>query len=202
ALPASQLTKPAGANSPVWNERWNPDSNTSGTVHQAARNDSRRAGYRCAEIYAVDTGSPAPPPPPPGTQTGVPTRMLVPGPDGAPDPALVSTTTATPPTDYRVRLRVKWDSPTVVSLADAIPTEAEALVAWKKAQVELPPTSSGTAPAIPPPTGPDYWEVLLQWAYDDRTGETAATGALSLPDGTLTWQNNALAGALAFGPAF
>src|SRR5207245_1261311 len=80
-------------------------------------------------------------------------------------------------------------------------SEAEALIAWKKAQVELPATPSGTAPPIPPPIGPDYWELLLRWAYDSRTGETEAAGALSLPDGTLTWQSNALAGALAFGPA-
>ncbi len=200
ALPAARVaTGPGGA--PVWNTLWNADG-VGGAAHFAARNDSRRSPYRCAEIYAVDTGSPAPPPPVLPAQGGVPTRMLVPGPDGTPDPGVHSTTTAPPPTDYRVRLRVKWDSPTVVSLGDAIPTETEALVAWKKAQVELPPTASGTGPAIPPPTGPDFWEVLLQWAYDARTGETSATGALSLPDGTLTWQNNVLAGALGFGPAF
>ena len=203
ALPPAHLTKPPGANSPVWNGLWNPDSaDLNSSTHASAKADPNRPPYRCAEIYVVDTGAPPPPPPPPPPSAGVPTRMLVPGPDGAPAPGVVSTTAGTPPTDYRVRLRVKWDSPTVVTLADAIPTEAEALIAWKKAQVEMPPTASGTAPAVPPPpTGPDYWELLLRWAYDSRTGETEASGALSLPDGTLTWQSDALAGALAFGPA-
>jgi len=201
ALPAGLETTPSGASSPVWNRRWNPDA-ASGNTHNLAVNDPHRPPYRCAEIYAVDTGSVTPPPPPPGTQEGVPTRMLVPGPDGDPAPGQKSTSDSSPPVDYRVKLDVKWDSPTVVSAADAIPTEAQALVAWKKAQVELPATSSGSATTVPPPTGPDYWQVLLQWAYDARSGETQATGALSLPDGTLTWESNALAGALAFGPAF
>jgi hypothetical protein len=202
ALPPAHVTKPAGANSPVWNGLWNPDSsNLNSSTHQLAKNDPNRPPYRCAEIYVVDTGAPASPPPPPPSGAGVPTRMLVPGADGPPPPGLPTTTSSAPPTDYRVRLRVKWDSPTVVQLSDAIPTEAEALIAWKKAQVELPASNSGTAPPIPPPTGPDYWEVLLRWAYDSRTGETEASGALSLPDGTLTWQSDALSGALAFGPA-
>lgn len=199
ALPAGHVTQPAGATNPVWNDRWVADG--PGTAqHQLAKDYFARPPYRCAEIYAVDTGAPPPPPPPPGGD-GVTVRMLVPGPDGDPPPGLQTTNASAPPTDYRVQLKVKWDSPTVVSFADAIPTEAQALIAWKSAQVELPPAASGTAPPIPPPTGPDFWEILLHWTYDARTGETAAEGALSLPDGTLTWQSDALAGALAFGPA-
>lgn len=192
ALPWPQSPAFTAGAAPVWNRKWSPDSTTD---RNAAINDPNRPPYRCAEIYAVDTT--APPPPAPVTPgPGVPTRILVPGPDGAPDPGRETTTTKPPPTDYRVRLRVKWDSPTVVSLADAIPTEAEALVAWKAAVVELP--SAGMD--LPPPTGPDYWEILLRWVYDARSGQTEASGALSLPDGTLTWQSDALAGALAFGP--
>ncbi len=204
ALPTGHIAHPTSANAPVWNDRWTPDSADAVNTgpHAVARADYRRPPYRCAEIYAVDVGSPPPPPSPPAPQQGVPTRMLVPGPDGTPDPGVHSTTTSGPPTDYRVRLRVKWDSPTVVGASDAIPTEAEALVAWKAAEVELPVSHSGGPNTVPAPTGPDYWEVLLQWAYDARTGETEATGALSLPDGTLTWRDNMLAGALAFGPAF
>ena len=200
ALPTAQIT---GA-TPVWNQRWNPDGSDTAT-HQTAKDDTRRPPYRSAEIYVVDTGgSPPPsPPPPPG---GVPVRILVPGADGAPPPAIATTTATAPPTDYRVQLTVKWDSPTVVSLSDAIPSEAEALIAWKSAVVELPATASGSSPPIPrpnpPPTGQDYWQLLLHWAYDSRTGETDASGALSLPSGTMTFQSNALAGALAFGPAF
>lgn len=207
ALPAGQITTPPGATLPVWNGRWNPDSTTA-SVHRAARDDANRAPYRCAEIFASDTGVPAAPPPgPPIVQPGVPTRMLVPGPDGAPAPGLDTTATAPAPTDYRVRLRAKWDSPTVVSAADAIPTEAEALVAWKKAAIELPASrASGTPPAVPAPqptpAGQTFWEILLKWAYDARTGQTEATGALSLPDGAVVFRSNALAGALALGPAF
>ncbi|MDC0715773.1 hypothetical protein [Nannocystis bainbridge] len=196
ALPWPQSPTFAATAFPVWNRKWNADSTTD---RSAAINDSNRPPYRCAEIYVVDTTAPpAPGPVIPGP--GVPTRFLVPGPDGAPDPGVSSTTTKPPPTDYRVRLRVKWDSPTVVSPADAIPTEAEALVAWKAAQIELPASTSGNPPPLPPPTGPDYWELLLRWAYDARSGQTEASGALSLPDGALTWQSDALAGALAFGP--
>ncbi|HVY14338.1 MAG TPA: hypothetical protein VHB27_03860 [Rhodopila sp.] len=196
ALPASQVTGTA----PVWNKRWNADGSDTST-HASAKNDTRRPPYRSAEIYVVDTGG-APPPPPPPAPGGVPVRILVPGPDGAPPATVATTTNSGPPTDYRVQLTVKWDSPTVVSLSDAIPSEAEALIAWKKAQVELPATTSGNPPPVPPPTGPDYWQLLLHWAYDSRTGETDASGALSLPSGTMTFQSNPLAGALAFAPAF
>jgi len=191
ALPTAQVTTPPGATAPVWNGRWNPDAvNTA--VHQAAKDDSRRPAYRCVEIHAADSGAP---PPPGGNTTSV--RMLVPGPDGPPAPAALTTTSGPPPTDYRVRLRVKWDSPTVVTLADAVPTEVETLVAWKTAQVEVP----GLAQPIPAPTGQDYWEVLLGWTYDSRTGQTEASGSLSLPDGTVNIGSNALAGAVAIGPA-
>lgn len=198
ALPWPQTQAFASNEAPVWNRKWSPDSATN---RNAAINDPNRPPYRCAEIYVVDTTAPPGPGPTPPSP-GVPTRILVPGPDGPPPAGVVSTTNGPPPTDYRVRLRVKWDSPTVVSLADAIPTEAEALVAWKAAQVELPPSGGGEdpPPPLPPPTGPDYWEILLRWAYDARSGQTEASGALSLPDGALTWHSDALAGALAFGP--
>lgn len=196
ALPWPQSPVFASAAAPVWNRNWTPDS---ATHRNAAINDPNREPYRCAEVYVVDTTAPPDPPTPPSGQ-GVPTSILVPGPDGPPAEGVPATTAGPPPTDYRVRLRVKWDSPTVVSMADAIPTEAEALIAWKAAAVELPPTSSGTAPGLPKPTGPDFWEILLRWAYDARSGQTEASGALSLPDGALTWHSDALAGALAFGP--
>jgi hypothetical protein len=205
ALPPSQLTHPSGATLPVWNSSWTADSTTA-AGHRDAKDDANRPPYRCAEIYVSDSGAAPTPPPGPSTDQGVPTRILVPGPDGAPDPGLATTNTAPPPTDYRVRLKAKWDSPTVVSAADAIPTEAEALIAWKKSEIELPPSAgSGTPPAIPAPPpsppGQDFWEILLKWAYDARTGQTEASGALSLPDGSINIASDALAGALAFGPA-
>ncbi|WAS94936.1 hypothetical protein [Nannocystis punicea] len=192
ALPWPQSPAFGATEAPVWNRKWNRDRVDD---RSAAINDPNRRPYRCAEIYVVDTTAPSEPPTVPPSP-GVPTRILVPGPDGPPPPGVSSTTAGPPPTDYRVRLRVKWDSPTYVGPADAIPTEAEALFAWKAAEIELP---SGGGP-IPPPTGPDYWEILLHWVYDARSGQTEASGALSLPDGALTWQSNPLAGALAFGP--
>jgi hypothetical protein len=195
ALPSP--TTPPGQTRPVWNGPWTPDG-TSSAAHQAAKDDSNRPPYRCAEIW---TFTPAPPPPPPSTNPGVPTNMLVPGRDGTPPAPGSSTTTSAPPTDYRVRLRVRWDSPTVVDMADAIPTEAEALVAWKPATVELPATASSGGTTLPPPTGADYWELVLHWTYDARTAETEVSGALSIPDGVIKWASDALAGALAFGPA-
>jgi hypothetical protein len=205
ALPAGHIAHPGSATAPVWNERWNPDGSDT-AVHAAAKGDPNRPPYRCAEIFAYDSAAaPDPGPAPAPPDTGVPTRMLVPGPDGAPPPEVATTNTAPPPTDYRVRLKVKWDSPTVVSAADVIPTEAEALVAWKKSQIELPPSASGTPPAVPAPPpsppGQDFWEIVLKWAYDASTGQTEASGALSLPDGTILIKSDALAGALAFGPA-
>ncbi|HEX3133249.1 MAG TPA: hypothetical protein VHX44_06650, partial [Planctomycetota bacterium] len=205
ALPVAQITPPGATAAPVWNNRWNPDSLVS-AVHASAKADPNRPPYRCAEIFAYDSGAtPTPTPTPTTDDTGVPTRMLVPGPDGAPPAEVSTTTTAPPPTDYRVRLKAKWDSPTVVSAADVIPTEAEVLLAWKKAQIELPPSASGTPPAIPAPPpsppGQDFWEIVLRWAYDASTGQTEASGALSLPDGTINIRSDALAGALAFGPA-
>lgn len=195
ALPNGKIAKPAGANAPVWRDGWNPDA-LNAAIHAAAKDDPRRPPYRSVEIHAADSG--APPPvvvPPAGPLTVI--RVLVPGPDGAPADPVVTTSGGPPPTDYRVRLRAKWDSPTVVTLADGVPTEAEALIAWKTAQVEVP----GVANPIPAPTGQDFWELVLRWAYDSRTGETEASGALSLPDGTVNIASNALAGAMAIGPA-
>lgn len=196
ALPAAHV---AGTH-PVWNDRWTADT-ADNTTRAAAINDPRRPPYRCAEIFCADTGAAVVPPPAQPSPETVVGRILVPGPDGPPVGSAPATTSTSPPTDYRVRLQVTWDSPTVVTAADAIPTKAEALIAWKAAQVELPATSSGTPPPVPPPTGPDFWQVLLDWSYDSRTGETEASGALSLPDGTLTWQSDLLAGAFGFGPA-
>lgn len=196
ALPAGKEKK--GPNDiPVWRDGWAPDGldGPAGNVHAQARDYHERPPYRCAEIFAVDSGQPAQQPG--GTpDTVVLTRMLVPGPDGAPLPSVVPTSKGVP-VDYRVRVKVKWDSPTVASVGDAVPTEAEALVRWKKAEMILP----GNGGSIPKPTGPDFWEVLLRWAYDARTGQTEASGALSVPDGTVTLASDFLAGALALGPA-
>jgi hypothetical protein len=199
ALPPGSI--PPGQTRPVWNRSWTPDG-TSSAAHRAAKDDSNRPPYRCTEIWTFTPAAPPPPPPPPPPPgNGVPVNVLVPGRDGEPPPPLPSTTTAPPPTDYRVRLRVRWDSPTVVTLADAIPTETEALVAWKPAAMELPASASAGSTPLPAPTGADFWELVLHWTYDARTAETEVSGALSFPDGVVKWASDALSGALAFGPA-
>ena len=207
ALPDSQVAGPQGAPLPVWNRLWSPPPDgPTPAAHVNVRNDSRRTGYRCADIYAVDVPTgPSQTQPPLGDDI-VPTRILVPGPDGPPPPKIPSTEASDPPLDRRIRLRARWDSPTVVTLADVVPTEAEILVAWKAAETELPATAtSGGAPGtiqIPKPTGPDFWELVLRFAYDSRTEQTQVDGSLSLPDGAMLFRSNPLAGALAFGPAF
>ncbi|MEI6225736.1 MAG: hypothetical protein WCS72_13330, partial [Deltaproteobacteria bacterium] len=199
AFPAGSLDTGTGG-VPVWNSHWIDDGVDSAQSGRAVA-DPNRPPYRCAEIYADDDVAP-PPAPAPTPGAGVPTPMIVPGPDG-PAPALPATTTSTvPPTDYRVRLAVAWDSPTVVTAGDAIPTEAEATVAWKAAAVELPATASSGTTTLPKPGGQDFWEFVLRWTYDAMSGQTQATGSLSIPDGAVKWQSDALAGALAFGPAF
>jgi len=204
ALPPGSVQTPSGKSRPVWNSAWTQDGATS-EAHALARDDGRRVGYRSADVYAIDAADIPPPPPPPTDEANVPTRMLVPGPDGPPPPTIPSTEASAPPKDYRVRMRAKWDSPTVVDPSDNIPTELELLVAWKAAQTELPATNTGGgAPGtinLPKPTGPDFWELILRLAYDSRTEETQLDGSLSLPDGTMTFRSDALAGALAFGPA-
>lgn len=200
ALPTGHLATPPSSDHPVWNDRWTRDG-TGSSTHADAINDHNRVGYRCAEVLYLDPGTTTTGTPPSGR--GVPTNMLVPGRDGPPQQAGTSTTAQPPPTDYRVRLRVRWDSPTVVTPADAIPTEAEAVVVWKPATTELPVTHSTTGTTtLPAPTGADFWEIDLHWTYDARTGETEVTGALGIPSGTILWTSDALAGALAFGPAF
>ncbi|WOF44566.1 hypothetical protein KNJ79_06495 [Sphingopyxis indica] len=201
ALPGT----PAGTTKPRWNGAWTDDGATS-SQHAKARDDDRRKGYRCADIFAYVEASPPQPPPQPPTQANdvTPVRILLPGPDGPPPPKIPSTETQGPPIDYRVRARAKWDSPTVVNSADLIPTEAELLIAWKSAETELPATVTGPPGSltIPKPTGPDFWEMILRLAYDARTGQTQLDGSLGLPDGALLIRSDALAGALAFAPAF
>ena len=121
ALPSANVKAPTGKTRPVWNKLWTQDGDTA-AQHALARDDERRIGYRCADIYAIDAvTTPTPPPPPPPGDDVVPTRILVPGPDGPPPPRIPSTGVKPAQTDYRVRLRAKWDSPTVVNTADMIP---------------------------------------------------------------------------------
>lgn len=174
---------------------FSPDSNDPAT-HNKAVDDDRRFPYRTVEVWAAATGvsnDPAPSMPP----TGGSFRVLVPGVDG-PAPVPPVSLEQSPPIDWRLRLRAKWDSPTVISGDDAVPVEAEALLAWEKKPIALP---AGQSPATPADDGRTYWEALARFAYDARTGITEVTGSLALPDGTLTISSDALAGAMALAPA-
>lgn len=206
ALTTAMLSSNDPNAAPVYNRYWTADGMDM-AQHNRARDDSNRPPYRSVDIYAEDSGAaPVPPPPPPPDEDAVPISMLVPGPDGDPPPPKNNTDASATPLDYRVRLRAKWDSPTLTGAGDGIPTEAEALVAWKRDVIEFPARPTGTPPTVPVPqtqnqTGTDYWEVLLRWAYDVRTGQTQLNGAVSMPDGSIILQSNAIAGAMALAPA-
>lgn len=193
---------------PVWRRQWERDAtdNVQTGQHAVAKADLDRAGYRCAEIFAIDVNQ-APQVPPPPSLGGKASliRMLVPGQDGP----LTKKVVATPKganSDFRIRVKVRWDSAFATGAADYIPTLAEALIRWKPNDTQLP--ALGTNPQIPAPqvastkpTGADYWEVLLNWAYDASTGQTEASGALSVPHGKLQLISDVWASGFAFAPA-
>ena len=203
ALPdGSKIT---GANgSPVYREGWTEDGldTPSTSQHARAKADSNRFGYRCAEIFAIDVGqTPAPPPPNLNGKASL-VRILVPGQDGP----ITKTVVATPKganTDYRIRLRARWDSSSTSGAADFIPTLAEALIRWKSTDSTLPSVGGTPSPAVTntTPSGPNYWEVLLNWAYDASTGQTEATGSLSVPHGKMQIISDVWTSGFAFGPA-
>lgn len=155
-----------------------------------------RERYRRVDVYAVG-GTPA-------AETALVTdestlgaelrRSLVPadGRDPAPIPA------GSPAIDYRVKLRIVWDSPTVSELKDAIPTLAEAEFAWTPQQAPLPPINSSEVEL-----SREVLTIFANWTHDARTGYTkAALGIKSEgdPDGLISTDNKPLTAALAFGP--
>jgi hypothetical protein len=190
---------------PQWRRFWERDAIDDSAVasqHARARADQNRLGYRCAEIFAVDPAAAADIAPPHLGGAASLVTIMVPGEDGALSQLVVSSPKDAR-TDYRVRLKARWDSPTVSGAADAIPTLAEALIRLKATDIKLPAVGSNPPPAVAStqPSGPSYWEVLLSWAYDASTGQTEASGALSIPHGKLQLISDVWAGAFAFGPA-
>jgi hypothetical protein len=188
---------------PVWRHGWEPDviGDAAGASHAQAAADRNRTGYRCAEIFAIDENQPPPVPAPnlAGTASRIP--MLVPGTDGPLLPAVAPVQGAS--TDFRVRAKVRWDSPITSGPADFIPTLAEASVRWKPSDSKLPAIGGNPPPVVASTekTGPDYWEVLLNWAFDTATGQTEATGSLALPKGKLQLISDVWASGFAFAPA-
>lgn len=156
-----------------------------------------RERYRRVDIYAV-TGLASDSSALPDTDATLGTslrRSLVPatGRQQAPIPA------ASPAIDYRVRIRIVWDSPTVEHLKDAIPTLAEAEFAWSPQEVSLPEVNENEISL-----GQNVLTLFANWSHDTRTGYTKTTlGIRSEGDdeGLLTTDNKTLSAALAFGPA-
>lgn len=160
--------------------------------HEPLRDD-----YRRVDIYAVG-GAPTPET---ALVTDEPTmgakliRSLVPAPGRDPAPV----TAGSPSIDYRVRLRIGWDSPTVSQLKDAIPTLAEAEFAWTPQTMPLPPVN-GEAVQL----SREVLTVFVNWSHDVRTGYTKASLGIRSegdPDGLISVETKPLVAALALGPA-
>lgn len=161
-------------------------------AHEGQRDDFRRV-----DIYAIGgTAAAGSARPDDSATVGASLRRsLVPAPGR--DPAAVPP--GSPDMDYRVKLRIVWDSPTVSRLADAIPTLAEAEFAWTPQQAPLPQVG-GNAVAL----SREVLTVFVNWTHDPRTGYTkAALGIRSEgdPDGLISTTTKPLVAALAFGPA-
>lgn len=167
-----------------------------------------RPSYRVVEVWLVrPAGAPAP-----ANGAGDPPitsashrEVLVPGPDrAAPPPAeRPRDTTQADPRGWRFRLIVKWDSPTLVSLADGIPTLAEILIEWEGDQLSL-PTGPGT-PVNVPFSRREVFAITGRWAHDPRSGEmlfSVRVESRNDPDGLFpTIDVPALAAVFGFGPA-
>ncbi len=111
---------------------------------------------------------------------------------------------------YRVRLTVKWDSPTVVSLADATPTLAEVLVTWDKTPtLALPDPPVPALPLDPGDknaalSGPETFTLVGRWTYDSRSGATRFSLAFNNDggaNGLLHTDSNVLSTAMLLAPA-
>jgi hypothetical protein len=186
-----------------------------GTFSDVDRDAHGRKGYRRVDIYAVGGTAGADTPDKSSDSDKALSsrrRSLVPGADK-------TEVVAPKPRDcicpYRVRLVVRWDSPTVQQWSDAIPTQAELTIAWQSTSQALPgaPAATTVTPKLtkPPATGPEIFTFVGQWSYDPRSGQTQF--ALSLnsagdPNGLAyvggspsSPADNILATMMALGPA-
>lgn len=177
-----------------------------------------RREYRRADIFAVG-GTYTPPPGAGSTDQQQPTdtqeldpalrRSYVSGTD-------VDEVTLPQPRDpalaFLIRLLVRWDSPTVVDLADAIPTQAEFTFEWATTQVTTLPAPGGGAESLPvrapsEPAGVPSTEVYTltgRWSYDSRSGQTLFSLSIATsgdPKGLAAVDSDFLAVALALAPA-
>ena len=145
------------------------------------RDRPARLEARCVDVYAVRpaTDTSLVPPSDDEAQDPARRRVLVPGPD--------RTTPEEPaPRDvdlgYRLQLRAKWDSPTVVDKRDWIPVLVEMTLDWQRESRALP---DGMGNVQPQPVSDDanaeIWRFLGRFAYDPRSGQTEFTAALDTP---------------------
>lgn len=121
-------------------------------------------------------------------------RSFVPANDRKPAPVR----SGDPKMDYRVKLKFKWDSPTVAEWKDAIPTLAEAEFAWTPEEQPL-PAVNGQAVDL----SKKVLTVYAKWIHDARTGFTRTTLGIRSdghPDGLISTEQKNLTAALAFGP--
>ncbi|WP_188945909.1 hypothetical protein, partial [Polymorphobacter multimanifer] len=110
---------------------------------------------------------------------------------------------------YRVRLVIRWDSPSVAELADAIPTQAEITIAWPAAAQNVPGTGGQVTPVPRATHGPKIFPFIGGWTYDPRSTATQFSLSISAsgtPDGLADLKGddaamNAAAMALGLGPA-
>lgn len=170
-----------------------------------------RQTYRRVEIHAIG-GAPTENgddstsirPEDPTRQPPARRRILIPGEDLT---TLPSFTPREPALPYRVRLTVKWDSPTVIEPADAIPTQAEILVQWDNGPANRPAIPGSGGEPLPAVTsnGREILTFIGTWSYDARSGLTVFSLAIDSkgdPSGLFDpIESNTLALALGFGPA-
>ncbi|MEL6763510.1 MAG: hypothetical protein AAFO87_07570, partial [Cyanobacteria bacterium J06607_6] len=203
------VTLPGRANEQAWLIREEHPEFTTWDRDPAYQSNTRQ-NYRRVEIHAIGSAIPAtgdsstairpkdPTETPPSRR-----RIMIPGEDLTVTPAFITKAPALP---YRVRLTVKWDSPTVIEPADAIPTQAEVLIQWPNDPVPIP---GGNGENLPPVTGEGTQREVLtflgSWSYDARSGLTVFSLGISSagdPNGLFDpIQSNMLALALGFGPA-
>ena len=173
---------------------WSEHQRNVGT--QLSQHEPTRIRYRRVDIWAVG-GTPAAGATLPTDDATAATlrRALVPA-SGA-LPAAVQP--GSPSLDYRVKLKIAWDSPTVSDLRDAIPTLAEAEFAWTPQAMPLPDVDAHAVEL-----SRETLTVFVNWAHDTRTGYTKASLGIKSegdPDGLISIQTKPLIAALAFGPA-
>jgi hypothetical protein len=78
-------------------------------------------------------------------------------------------------TPYRVEVKAKWDSPSIVEAADWVPTMAQVTVEWASSAVPVPGLADPVTPTRPSgtPSPTDLWRVIGRFSTDLRSGQTS-----------------------------